>query len=322
MIDEFIQNDQIVDYLSGRKKFPEKYGILGISEKSSKSDIRYYDWDMTFSKGLLARRPDNSGNDEIQIIFNLNEAIEWDIISDAGGQRDIHVKMDAGDVCIYRNNDAKTGMVYEAGTNFRFKSLQMSTERFNRLISANFDSSEGSLLRKKIFEGIMITAITPSMYRIMSELDSADSYGSYKPAFLEVKLTELTILVMYSAVSSNADETPSKRTVSREDKNAVRDLYEQIHLKPYESFRAEDLASELSMSVSKLNRIFKSLYDTSLHSYVTARRLEYAADLITREDCSISEAAYRSGYNNLSHFSKAFSKKFGVTPRCYRKKQK
>ncbi len=322
MIDAFIQNDQIVDYLSGRKKFPEKYGILDVSEKSSKSDIRYYDWDMTFSKGLFASRPDNSGNDEIQIIFNLNEAIEWDILSDAGGQRNIHVKMDAGDVCIYRNNDAKTGMVYEAGTNFRFKSLQMSTERFNRLISANFDSSESSLLRSKIFEGIMVTAITPSMYRIMSEIDRADSYGSYKAAFLEVKLTELTILVMYSAVKSSERETAAKRTVSREDKKAVRELWEQIHLNPCESYRAEDLASDLSMSVSKLNRIFKSLYDTSLHSYVTDQRLEYAANLITCEDCSISEAAYRSGYNNLSHFSKAFFKKFGVTPGQYRKDQK
>ncbi len=320
MIEEFIQSDSIYDYLTGLKKFPEKYGILDVSGKSSKSDISYYDWDLTFADDMKANRPDNSGKDEIQIIFNLNEPIEWDVLSDAKGKRNIHVKMDAGEVCIYRNNDAKTGMFYPANTTFRFKSLQMSTERFNRLISANFDKKEGKLLQMRVFAGVEKTSITPLMYKIMSEIDGADLYREYKAAFLEAKLTELTILVMYGALNDPSKEEKKKRNISPEDKRAVMHLHERIHLAPHESYYANDIAAELSMSVSKLNRIFRKLYETSLHSYVTEQRLEYSVSLMDKESCTVSEAAYRSGYNNLSHFARAFSQKYGMTPRQFLKK--
>ena len=44
--------------------------------------ITYYDWDLSFKNTTLASRPDNFGKDEIQLIFNMNQNIEWKIGSD------------------------------------------------------------------------------------------------------------------------------------------------------------------------------------------------------------------------------------------------
>ena len=71
------------------------------------------------------------------------------------------------------------------------------------------------------------------------------------------------------------------------------------------------------MSISKLNRVFRTMYATSLHSYVQDKRLEYAARLLQENDVQISQAAQLSGYTNMSHFSKSFVKKFGVLPKDY-----
>ena len=80
---------------------------------------------------------------------------------------------------------------------------------------------------------------------------------------------------------------------------------------------AKTVADELGMSISKLNRIFRTMYATSLHSYVQDKRLEYAARLLQENDLPISQAAQLSGYTNMSHFSKSFVKKFGVLPKDY-----
>ena len=42
-------------------------------------------------------------------------------------------------------------------------------------------------------------------------------------------------------------------------------------------YDAPTVAQELGMSVSKLNRVFRAMYATSLHSYVQDKRLECAA---------------------------------------------
>jgi AraC-like DNA-binding protein len=46
-------------------------------------------------------------------------------------------------------------------------------------------------------------------------------------------------------------------------------------------------------------------------------RLKRAAELIRCKKMNISEAAYATGFSNLSHFSAAFKDYFGVSPREY-----
>ena len=71
------------------------------------------------------------------------------------------------------------------------------------------------------------------------------------------------------------------------------------------------------MSESKLTRLFRSLYGTSIHQYIQDQRLENAARLISSKEVNVSEAALQSGYTNMSWFSKEFQKKFGLTPKKF-----
>lgn len=71
------------------------------------------------------------------------------------------------------------------------------------------------------------------------------------------------------------------------------------------------------MSESKLTRLFRALYGTSLHHYVQEKRLEKAASLLSTGSVNVSEAALKSGYTNMSHFSKEFQKKFGLPPKQF-----
>ena len=46
----------------------------------------------------------------------------------------------------------------------------------------------------------------------------------------------------------------------------------------------------------------------------TAKRLEHSLYLLENTDTTISEIAYASDFENISHFIKVFKNKFGITP--------
>lgn len=77
------------------------------------------------------------------------------------------------------------------------------------------------------------------------------------------------------------------------------------------------LSQEAGMSVSKLQKCFKSVFGKSIIQYAIDEKMEYAKSLLTTKEYSVSEVGYRVGYSNLSHFSEAFHKKFHVTPKVY-----
>ena len=77
---------------------------------------------------------------------------------------------------------------------------------------------------------------------------------------------------------------------------------------------AETLADICGISVSYLRRLFSRCYGVSPIEYIINLRLEYAKEMIYSGDFSVTAAAEKSGFNDISYFSRAFKKHFGVSP--------
>jgi signal transduction histidine kinase/DNA-binding response OmpR family regulator/ligand-binding sensor domain-containing protein len=84
------------------------------------------------------------------------------------------------------------------------------------------------------------------------------------------------------------------------------------------SYDTEALAHDLCMSRMQLNRKLHALTGHSTHLLVRQYRLRRAARLLRERAGTVSEAAFESGFNNLSHFARAFREEFGVLPSDYR----
>ncbi|GAA5216812.1 AraC family transcriptional regulator N-terminal domain-containing protein [Corallincola platygyrae] len=74
------------------------------------------------------------------------------------------------------------------------------------------------------------------------------------------------------------------------------------------------LAGEASMSVSSLHQHFKSVTNVSPLQYIKQVRLHQAKELVSMPQGSISDAAYKVGYQSLSQFSREYKRMFGVPP--------
>lgn len=328
------------ELFDGRLYIPKEIGDLKLLRRESltqdsRPQITYYDWDLSFKNTTIASRTDNFGRDEIQLIFNMNQNIEWKIgdeQNNSDGEYEI-VKMSPGQVCVFRNNDYKTSMQYDDSVNFKFKSLQMKTSYFEGLLTRYFPKEEIELCKNVFLTHVTKTQITPQMYKVLAQIDDSEKYHQFKGIYVEAKMIELIALVLNSIFYDKVKISPRKNigattttytitsNTSESDISKIESLYHRISFNPSDSYSIPELAKNLSMSESKLTRLFRSLYGTSIHQYVQNQRLEKAAILIATKGLNVSEAALQSGYTNMSWFSKEFQKKFGITPKKYSKEK-
>jgi len=80
--------------------------------------------------------------------------------------------------------------------------------------------------------------------------------------------------------------------------------------------RLGELARSVGMSTFEFARVFAELIGTPPHRYLLEARLRAAAGML-REGRSVTETCFACGFNNLSHFSRIFSRRFGRSPSAY-----
>ena len=79
----------------------------------------------------------------------------------------------------------------------------------------------------------------------------------------------------------------------------------------------EFLASEFCMSVDQLSRKVKALTNTTPYNIIIQARMQQAVNLMKVGSLNITEIAFAVGYQEVSHFSRAFKKYYGQSPRDY-----
>ena len=76
----------------------------------------------------------------------------------------------------------------------------------------------------------------------------------------------------------------------------------------------DELAAACNISVSALERRFKKHLNKTPHQYINEVRLDNARQMLLETDQSIGTIALATGFADHSHFTRAFTGKFGVSP--------
>ncbi len=110
------------------------------------------------------------------------------------------------------------------------------------------------------------------------------------------------------------------RTSSREkdsDTSAFRLAEEFISSHFTEELTMERLSAAANVSPQYLCRIFKQRTGMRPFQYINCRRLQYAKQLLTRSNMTVSEISHIAGYNDTSYFCKLFKEQEGVSPKKF-----
>ena len=86
-----------------------------------------------------------------------------------------------------------------------------------------------------------------------------------------------------------------------------------------EQISTADIATIVGYSPNYLSRKFKETVGIGVHEYIVFIRLQKAANELLSTRDKITDIALRCGFSDSNYFKDAFKKKYGLTPRAYRK---
>lgn len=84
----------------------------------------------------------------------------------------------------------------------------------------------------------------------------------------------------------------------------------------------ESIASDVCLSRGQLNRRIKAITGVTTQQYVNRIRLEQARELLNDTSLQVSEVAYQCGFDDVTSFSRAFRRAFGMSPSQHRNEVK
>ena len=82
----------------------------------------------------------------------------------------------------------------------------------------------------------------------------------------------------------------------------------------YSNLSITELAHLCGCSLATFKRRFRKYFDQSPAQYFLQKKLEKSLQLLSIDTLPISEIAYDCGFENITHFNRAFKKHFGKTP--------
>lgn len=131
-------------------------------------------------------------------------------------------------------------------------------------------------------------------------------------ALLELKLLELLHLIAIQDRSLKFVKVLSAR-----DKTAIHPRVITEFMEKYYShdLTVRDYALLTGRSISTFIREFKKTYHTTPSQWLIEKKVSIAHRMLVEHNWSVTNAAMEVGYENVSHFIKAYKRKFGVTPK-------
>lgn len=149
---------------------------------------------------------------------------------------------------------------------------------------------------------------------VIDELLDHNSMAFSHSLFRESSLFKLFAILAQYHTQSSVQETLEQRS----DNSYVNYAIEYINKMYTQNIGVSDIADSIGISRSHLNQIFQKELNISVQNFLIDFRMHKSANLLVSTSMSIKEIANHVGYNDQLVFSKAFKKKFGMSPKSYR----
>lgn len=211
--------------------------------------------------------------------------------------------------CVFMRRDNRVNMIKQPKNGEPFRAIFLTFKRnFLREVYQTFERKELPLNAEKQKHSVIKLPQTPDIKGLFQSLvPYFDSTVEPSDNIMKLKLLEGVYSLLHiddKFYATLFDFTEPWKI----------DILEFLNENYMYDFSMEDIASFTGRSLSTFKRDFKKISDLSPEKWLIQRRLEEAYEKLQESGKSVTDVYIEVGFKNLSHFSSAFKKQYGVAP--------
>ncbi len=199
--------------------------------------------------------------------------------------------------------DTTQPLAFETSSRLRKLTLLLPAAQIENVLGTAHRPPTTQALDARIGCGTVLLEQLQSLVRMPQELDAASQ---------EVVLqTSITLLAATIRPQLKPAAVVAERIVARAEAHIIRWLQDP-------ELTIESVARVLGISRRQLDRAFAES-GRSVSRFIWFERLEHCRqDILLEHAATLSEIAFRWGFSDAGHFSRAFRRAYGITPTQYR----
>lgn len=145
-----------------------------------------------------------------------------------------------------------------------------------------------------------------------------DAYNlTYSDISLDKIISETAIFIhkiiqkMYESIKNESHHSDEALT-----------LREYLDKRINKNVTIEELSNSIYRSKDYTIKLFKKEFNTTPYAYLTEKKLDAAGYMLLNSQSSIKQVAFNLGFEDQHYFSNVFKKKYKMSPKQYREKNK
>lgn len=154
------------------------------------------------------------------------------------------------------------------------------------------------------------TCLTPLLLSLIE--NRRESYTTYE------YLVKSNLFLIMHYLNQNCIQTDHNEMLLQTSYHKIKTALYHVQNSYAKNITVKEAATLCGFSESHFMKLFKELTGMSFTAYLVNYRLELSAKQLLETDQKIIDIATNCGFNNHSYFTRAFQKKYGITPAKYR----
>lgn len=258
---------------------------------------------------------ENHVHNDFEILFNLSGKG----IMDINGATCVY---EPGDIFFINSGDShslSSNLGDNAEKDKYFEPVSLFIQISNHFLRDYFPQIHSSIFKSCNLRNVLCDEDYQDLSKAL--LDAAKSYFAEKEYFhLDVvSAISKTLAYVYRNIDYKVMNEVQKEKVSRK-KSRMERILSYIDANFDTQIRLEDIASREKLSVTHLSHIFSSNFGMTFQEFINVKRMEQCIRLMGNKEKTLLEISYESGFSDSKYMNKMFLKKFGCTPKEYRRR--
>lgn len=214
-------------------------------------------------------------------------------------------------ILYYSPRESNAELWTEDQESLKYLHIQLNYRYVSNLIYSESNDEGAEILKSMIHNNfVFLQKATPpnmtvEMHMILKEILGSSKKGMIQKLFIEAKIIKLLILIFEQFNEKNLLESTSKNP------EMVKKFIDENY---HRNIKAEEIGKLMGVNQNMIRKEFKAEYHTTISHYISELRMLRAKKLISDKDIMIKEIAIECGYEYIQNFTRAFKKKFGVSP--------